>query len=276
MPRVKSSSGKSRARAAAGKENSKKRWETEKENEHPHPPTPRTPSSPKSTKIQNLQKKIRAVSAAHTKLIHDYELAVRREKRLRRDLKAKDVDIQNAATELQEERTKAQKEIYKALQDGFQRKQAFEDQLTQAQKHVRIALQRADNAEEQTGVNGAELAECRRRLRGLNGQLQRYAALKETLRTGNQKEKATVKARLKKGRAYKHEIRALTRILMSCGCKQGRVGEVVQQVAGAFGINLDQVLSRRTVGRIALEGLVMARMQLGFELKQTQGEHDSR
>ncbi|KAJ7429955.1 hypothetical protein B0H11DRAFT_1693266, partial [Mycena galericulata] len=75
---------------------------------------------------------------------------------------------------------------------------------------------------------------------------------------------------LKKGRAYKEDIRALARTLISCGCKQGRVGEIIEEVAAVFGINLKSTLSRRTVGRIALEGLVMARIQLGFELKHSE------
>ncbi|KAF8995156.1 hypothetical protein BDZ89DRAFT_1029665 [Hymenopellis radicata] len=70
--------------------------------------------------------------------------------------------------------------------------------------------------------------------------------------------------------AYKPSIRALVRTLVSCGCSEGKVGELVKEVAGIFGVTIDKVLTRRTVRRIVLEGLVMARAQLGHEMKLTE------
>ncbi|KAJ7049120.1 hypothetical protein C8F01DRAFT_1093817 [Mycena amicta] len=55
----------------------------------------------------------------------------------------------------------------------------------------------------------------------------------------------------KRGRSYSTELRALARLMVRSGCKQGQVGTVMQEVA------------RRAV----LEGLVAAEIQLGFELK---------
>ncbi|KAJ7763618.1 hypothetical protein DFH07DRAFT_722777, partial [Mycena maculata] len=54
-----------------------------------------------------------------------------------------------------------------------------------------------------------------------------------------------------------------------------RLGGAIEAVAHIFGIELWHTLSRRTVGRIALEGLLMARMQLSFELKHAEGNSDS-
>ncbi|KAF8994259.1 hypothetical protein BDZ89DRAFT_972357, partial [Hymenopellis radicata] len=70
--------------------------------------------------------------------------------------------------------------------------------------------------------------------------------------------------------AYKPQIRSLVRTLVSCGCSEGKVGELVKEVAGIFGVTIDKVLSRRTVRRIVLEGLVMARSQLGHEMRHTE------
>ncbi|KAK7007140.1 hypothetical protein R3P38DRAFT_2364231, partial [Favolaschia claudopus] len=64
---------------------------------------------------------------------------------------------------------------------------------------------------------------------------------------------------------YAPEVRNLARLLISCGCKMGKVGGAINAVARIFGLDLPNIISRRTVGRIALEGLLMARMQLGFD-----------
>ncbi|KAK7034803.1 hypothetical protein R3P38DRAFT_2392360, partial [Favolaschia claudopus] len=66
---------------------------------------------------------------------------------------------------------------------------------------------------------------------------------------------------------YSPEVRDLARTLISCGCKMGKVGGAINAVARIFGLDLPNIISRRTMGRIALESLLMSRMQLGFELR---------
>ncbi|KAJ7712828.1 hypothetical protein DFH07DRAFT_763363, partial [Mycena maculata] len=76
--------------------------------------------------------------------------------------------------------------------------------------------------------------------------------------------------RAKHGRAYKVELRAIARVLVSCGCKEGQVGDLMQDIARIFGVDLDRAMSRRTVRRAVLEGLVASQVQLGAEMKYTE------
>ncbi|KAK6987848.1 hypothetical protein R3P38DRAFT_2574273, partial [Favolaschia claudopus] len=68
--------------------------------------------------------------------------------------------------------------------------------------------------------------------------------------------------RAKHGRAYKVELRAIARVLVSSGCKEGKVGQLLQDIAKIFGVDLDRAMSRRTVRRAVLEGLVASQVQL--------------
>ncbi|KAJ7218685.1 hypothetical protein GGX14DRAFT_356795 [Mycena pura] len=79
----------------------------------------------------------------------------------------------------------------------------------------------------------------------------------------------------KRGRAYKVELRAIARVLVSSGCKEGKVGDLMQDIARVFGVDLDRAMSRRTVRRAVLEGLVASQVQLGVEMKYTDGNSDS-
>ncbi|KAJ7149121.1 hypothetical protein C8R46DRAFT_1310746, partial [Mycena filopes] len=74
---------------------------------------------------------------------------------------------------------------------------------------------------------------------------------------------------------YKVELRAIARILVSSGCKEGKVGDLMQDIARVFGVDLDRAMSRRTVRRAVLEGLVASQVQLGVEMKYTNGHSDS-
>ncbi|KAK7041261.1 hypothetical protein R3P38DRAFT_2512197, partial [Favolaschia claudopus] len=76
--------------------------------------------------------------------------------------------------------------------------------------------------------------------------------------------------RAKRGRAYKVELRAIARVLVPSGCKQGKVGELIQDIAKIFGVDLDRAMSRKTVRRTIFEGMVAAQVQLGVEMKQTE------
>jgi hypothetical protein len=75
----------------------------------------------------------------------------------------------------------------------------------------------------------------------------------------------------KRSCAYKVELRALARVLVTCGCKEGQVGNLMQDIAKIFGIDLDRAMSHRTVRRAVLEGLVASQVQLGIEIKYTEG-----
>ncbi|KAL1686393.1 hypothetical protein GGG16DRAFT_64388 [Schizophyllum commune] len=68
--------------------------------------------------------------------------------------------------------------------------------------------------------------------------------------------------------AYAIQIRALVRTLVAYGCSESKVGAIIQNVAAAFGIIVPKRISRRSAGRMVLEGLMMARVQLGQEMQK--------
>lgn len=75
----------------------------------------------------------------------------------------------------------------------------------------------------------------------------------------------------KKG-SYSPEARALARYLVRCGCSQGTIGKVIHKVSELAGSQSNKVMSRRTIGRVLIEGGVASRIQLGYEIKQAKGQ----
>ncbi|KAK6996283.1 hypothetical protein R3P38DRAFT_2421396, partial [Favolaschia claudopus] len=87
------------------------------------------------------------------------------------------------------------------------------------------------------------------------------------VRNGSRSAKHVLRMSAKHGRAYKVELRAIARVLVSSGCKEGKVGDLIQDIARIFGVDLDRAISRRTVRRAVLDGLVASQVQLGVEMK---------
>ncbi|KAK6981436.1 hypothetical protein R3P38DRAFT_2578420 [Favolaschia claudopus] len=77
----------------------------------------------------------------------------------------------------------------------------------------------------------------------------------------------------KHGRAYKVEPRAIAQVLVSSGCKEGKIGDLIQDIARIVGVDLDCAMSRRTVRRAVLEGLVASQVQLEVELNSDSTSH---
>ncbi|KAI0313246.1 hypothetical protein OF83DRAFT_1065825 [Amylostereum chailletii] len=90
-------------------------------------------------------------------------------------------------------------------------------------------------------------------------------------------EKAVQKARketqtlkLTERGVYTAPARALARILKKSGCSHSQVGHVIQKVGRVMGVSVERCMSRRTVGRVILEGGIAAKIQLGHEIKQSE------
>jgi tetrahydromethanopterin S-methyltransferase subunit F len=77
--------------------------------------------------------------------------------------------------------------------------------------------------------------------------------------------------KLKHGRTYTSHTRALARALVLAGCTQQQVGSVIETVARSIGVSVTGNISRRTVGRVILEGGVASKIQLGSEILGSQG-----
>ncbi|EIW76785.1 hypothetical protein CONPUDRAFT_21718, partial [Coniophora puteana RWD-64-598 SS2] len=78
---------------------------------------------------------------------------------------------------------------------------------------------------------------------------------------------------VKKG-AYTAQARALARDLVNAGCSRQAVGRVVNRITALVsspGKAASRTISRRTVSRALTEGAIAAKVQLGFEIKQSKG-----
>ncbi|KAJ7895842.1 hypothetical protein B0H13DRAFT_1885364 [Mycena leptocephala] len=135
-----------------------------------------------------------------------------------------DKRVQLAVEEVETAKMEAQAATRQAFENAFKRKHTFETQLLDAEHQFSKAEAHITLAEDQLELKTLEI----RQLRG-NG-------------TARAQKKA--KFQLKKGRAYKEDICALARTLISCGCKQGRVGEIIEEVAD-FTMSSDSTSRRK-------------------------------
>jgi hypothetical protein len=74
---------------------------------------------------------------------------------------------------------------------------------------------------------------------------------------------------------YQPQVREMARTLVAAGCAHERVGHVIQTVCKNAGIDVVGNMSRRTVSRTILEGLVAAQVQLGHELTKAEGKQQT-
>lgn len=77
--------------------------------------------------------------------------------------------------------------------------------------------------------------------------------------------------KMKSGRTYMTQVRALTRGLILAGCSQQQAGAIIRMVGKSFGITVSHTISRRSVGRFVLEGGIAAKIQLGSEISHAKG-----
>jgi regulator of replication initiation timing len=76
---------------------------------------------------------------------------------------------------------------------------------------------------------------------------------------------------LKEHGKVKLEIRVLIQQLLSAGLSTTVINKVIHRVAGVFGILVDDNVSERSSGRIGLESLIIAKLQLAVEMAVGQG-----
>ncbi|KAI4517349.1 hypothetical protein K525DRAFT_211091 [Schizophyllum commune Loenen D] len=182
------------------------------------------------------------------------------------------------------------------------RRRAAEDRLRQQNKELKIQMREAERAAEWRIknlllANGQSVEAFEMKLRHADARLQAVLASNEKLTGMSEKDRARVqamqrtihnlKAIVRRGRKarrrrkerqgpalliknkhmYSRQLRTLVRQLVAGGCSLNKVGGILKEVASVFGVQLGRVISRRTVQRIVLEGLILARTQQGFELQ---------
>lgn len=78
--------------------------------------------------------------------------------------------------------------------------------------------------------------------------------------------------RMMKSGIYTRQARALARFLVATGMAEDKVGVALKQVAGVLGMDVDRVMTARTVQRCVLEGGVASDIQLTFEMAKASSE----
>lgn len=72
---------------------------------------------------------------------------------------------------------------------------------------------------------------------------------------------------------YTQETRNLVRLLVQCGCQKDYINQVIHGVLKCAGITATGHISRRSVSRILVEGYIAAKIQLGYEMQESEGMH---
>lgn len=144
-------------------------------------------------------------------------------------------------------------------------KKGWARKLADAERQVHDAEFRAARSNSDLKKKISDLSQLRSVLRLARRQNRRRDDLSKRAKNGSRAAKHLVRMHAKSGRAYKVELRAIARVLVSSGCKEGKVGDIMQDIARVFGVDLDRAMSRRTVRRAVLEGLIASQVQLGVE-----------
>lgn len=79
----------------------------------------------------------------------------------------------------------------------------------------------------------------------------------------------------KENGAIRPKVRNLICQLGSLGVSTKVISEVISDVTSVFGLGITDEISECSVGRIILEGLVIAKMQIGFKLSLTKGKRQT-
>ncbi|KAJ7215067.1 hypothetical protein GGX14DRAFT_392325 [Mycena pura] len=222
----------------------------------------------KSRAIQDLKRRADAAEISEKKIIRENEQlkreqkkAARREKRHRQKINNLKQRVKEAEDEFQKATAHGEAQVRKILKRRAEDENGWWRRLANAGRRLSEAEQHRARTTEELKTKLGALAHLR-------------AVFSSCLTTGTPSNcipKISTRAEQKRrGRAYKVELRAIARVLVSSGCKEGKVGDLMQDIARIFGVDLDRAMSRRTVRRAVLEGLVASQVQLGVEMKYSE------
>ncbi|KAK7036836.1 hypothetical protein R3P38DRAFT_3480612 [Favolaschia claudopus] len=163
---------------------------------------------------------------------------------------AESVKLKREKKEMHHEKKKKKKNPVKDKRNASRRKRRQKKRIADLESKVKEAQEELKAAVAQSE------AKARRHAEGL-----------ERVKNRSHSAQHVVRMHAKHGRAYKVEPRAIAQVLVSSGCKEGKIGDLIQDITRIVGVDLDRAMSRRTVRRAVLEGLVASQVQLEVELK---------
>jgi hypothetical protein len=119
-----------------------------------------------------------------------------------------------------------------------------------------------------------KLAESRKKVRTLQKHVNHHPeVLRKAIAKANKlTRKDTMIYKLTHKGVYTPKARALARMLVNAGCSQAYVGKVIQNVCKTAGIVVHgKMMSWQTVSRSIIEGGIAAKIQIGHEITQANG-----
>ncbi|KAI5827506.1 hypothetical protein K523DRAFT_418389 [Schizophyllum commune Tattone D] len=214
----------------------------------------------------SIEKENRSLKTTVKSLRADLKNALAREQRKEAAKNALCARLAEEKTSIREVERRAEEKLRKAIRASDVHVSSLEDTLHRANAQIqqgRDTIMRLEGVHEQ---DKQVLHEIRRTMRRLETVVYRARALDIHFADNPQSSPSFV-AQMKFKHAYSVQIRSLVRHLLACGCSKSKIGAIVQDVGATFGVRVPLLISRRSAGRMALEGLMMARAQLGHEMR---------
>lgn len=169
----------------------------------------------------------------------------------------------NAARKQENKQLKMENLVLRKASDRLTR----DFRVLQADSHAEIQRinTKIDNfrAERQDHLKANKL--LRRRQQRL---CHRITTMKERNRISSRR--GRIVSLMRKG-AYTAQARVMARYLVKTGTAEKHVGYAIKHLGGMLGIEVNNVMSKRTVQRAILEEGVASDLQLGFEMAKSQG-----
>lgn len=184
-------------------------------------------------------------------------------------------DLQEAKSSIEKEKKSIQSHAFKTVESLIQ----AEKKNNILQSELSGALQRSAAELAAANSRSMELNKEAHKSRAFGYRLQkRYGKAISTKKIAVaqalekwEKEKSTFSL-LDKG-VYTQETRNLVRLLIQCGCQKDYINQVIHGVLKCAGITATGHISRRSVSRILAEGYIAAKIQLGYEMQESEGRH---
>ncbi|KAJ7731851.1 hypothetical protein B0H16DRAFT_1770785 [Mycena metata] len=203
------------------------------------------PQPPLSPKSHALADNVR-LQAEVKQMKKEKKNAARRENRL----KKKNADLKNKVEEAQKQLNEAtahgEAQVRMVLKKRTEDARGWQRRVAEAERRIHDAEFKFAWSRDELKKKIADLSHLRGVLRLVRRQNNRHSEASKRAKNGSRSAKHLVRMHAKRGRAYKVELRAIARVLVSNGCKEGKVGDLMQDIAHIFGVDLDRAMSRRT------------------------------
>ncbi|KAJ7606273.1 hypothetical protein DFH06DRAFT_1150074 [Mycena polygramma] len=155
----------------------------------------------------------------------------RREKRLKNKNAELKKEVEEAQKQLDEATAHGEAQVRAVLKKRTEDARGWQRRLAEAESQLYDTEFRTARSKEELKKKISDLSQLRGVLRLARRQNNRRTDASKRATKGSRSVKHLVRMQAKQGRAYKVELRAIARVLVSSGCKEGKVGDLMQDIA---------------------------------------------